>query len=360
VTGWFWYLVTLVPVTGLVQVGSQGYADRYTYVPLVGLFVLLAWVADDVAERYPTLRGKLAIAAVVVLCVLALVTQTTVSYWRDDISLFGRAVVAGQRNYATLGNLGNALGNRGQAEEGMSLLRESLAMRPGDGRTLMSMGALLVNNNRPAEAVEYYKRSLSAEPRMKEANAGMAVALLKLGRADEAMEYARRAVECDSLWSHGYNVLGMALADSGRLDEAVAAIDKAIALNPGVNQFYQNMATVCYRKGDLEGAIKACTRLAAKSPDWRAHSMLGTIHQEQGNYQAAEKDFAEAIRLAPRSAEAHYRLALLFARTGRRSEAVAEAERAMALLPRGSPLVEDCMRVIREAGGASQEPDARR
>jgi Flp pilus assembly protein TadD len=264
--GWFFYIGTLVPVIGIVQVGSQAHADRYTYIPLIGLFIIVAWLAGDMSRQRPRLKSVFAWAGVVVLIAAAAATYRTVGYWKDDVLLFGHAVEAGQRNSGNLGNLGAALGMKGDFKKGEEYLRKALEMSPNDMRVLTSISVLMLNSGRLKESEELHMRALRLDSSNREANAGMALTLVKLGRPQEALPYGQKVVEIDPIWPYGYDVVGMALADMGRLDESQAAFAKAVDLNPTKAQFYNNLATVYTRKGDVQAAIEIYKRGLAAEP----------------------------------------------------------------------------------------------
>lgn len=265
--GWLWYLISLVPVVGLVQVGGQAHADRYTYVPLIGLFVVAAWALAELVDARPTLKPVAAVAAVAVLSGAALSAREQVGYWQDDVTLFGHAVDVGVRNRVTLGNLGSAVGMRGDVDQGVAILRQVLVFAPDDARTWMSMGSLMLRAGRLQESLEYHRRALDADPTLKEALAGMAFTLGRMGRAEEGLAYARKAVELNPAWPFGYNVLGMDLAQSGRMDESDAAFRKAIDLDPRDPQFYVNLASLSLMRGDRAGAVEALRRALDVDPE---------------------------------------------------------------------------------------------
>jgi protein O-mannosyl-transferase len=331
--GWLWYLVTLVPVIGIVQVGTQSHADRYTYVPLVGIFVALAWAMGDVIAERPRLRRAFFAAAVVILAVLGTMTHQMVKYWRDDVTLFGRAVAVGQKNYVTLGNLGVALGNRGEVDRGLAYLGETQALYPDDVRILVAMGSLNENRGRLTEAKEYYEKALSLDPKIKDAQVGMASVLVHSGRAQEALPYCRRAIELDANLALAYNIMGMALSDTGKLDESLAAFRKVLELRPDMVVVYRNMAIVYGKQGDLSGILWAYERLNAAKPEYSTWLSLGKAQFDMERLAEAERSCREAIRLDPKQAAAYVGLAAILEKRGYKTQAVAVVEKALAMEP---------------------------
>lgn len=332
-TGWFWYLLTLVPVIGIVQVGEQAHADRYTYVPLIGLFIVLAWAVSDRVRQRPVLGLTAAAGGLLVVAAAGAATRQTVDYWRDDVTLFGHAVEIGERNRVTLGNFGAALGRRGEADKGIALLKEILDFAPNDARTLMSIGSFYLQGEKLEESLQYHSKALAADPTIKEAQAGMAFTLARLHRAAEGLPYAQKAVELDPTWAFGHNVLAMVLADVGRREDSVAAFRKAIELNPRAPAFYANLAAVFVRSGDLDRAAAVLREGVAASPDWRTSDLLGITELQRGNLEEARKCFAQAVAMNPRAVVPIVHLAVTLQRLGRTAEAVARLNEALVVDP---------------------------
>jgi tetratricopeptide (TPR) repeat protein len=295
--GWLWYLGTLVPVIGIIQVGAQSHADRYTYVPLIGLFLIVGWGAADIARKMPGLRWAVAGVLAAVLMVAGFTTAHQVRYWRDSVTLFSRTVAVTNDNSMAEKNLANALLNAGGLDE----------------------------------SIVHYRKALDKEPGMKEAQLGMAYALVRLGRAEEALPYSQKALELDGKWAEAYDVQGMVLGDIGRFDESMAAFGKSLALRPEITQTYYNMATVCVRKGDLAKAAETYQRCISVKPESQTYSMLGGLLVHLGRLDEAEASFREAVRLEPNLASTHYELGMLLRRRGRVAEAMVELKRAMAI-----------------------------
>jgi tetratricopeptide (TPR) repeat protein len=331
--GWLWYLVTLIPVIGIVQVGSQSHADRYTYVPLIGIFVAIVWAMSDIASDKPLLKRAFLVAAAASLAACGIITHQALKHWKDEVSIFERAINVGQRNYVTLGNIGLALGNRGEFERGLKFLEEMRMSYPNDGRVLVAIGSLKENSGRPAEAIEYYEKALNLDPKTKDAQAGMASALVRSGRSQEALPYCRRAIELDASSAVIYNIMGRALSEVGKPDESLAAFRKALELRPDMISVYRNMIAVLKKKGDLQGAVDVYMKLIAVRPDYSTWLALGRAQFDIGRLEDAQRSCREAIRLDAKQAAAYVGLAFIFEKQGRKSEAVAELEKALAVEP---------------------------
>lgn len=192
--GWFWYVGMLVPVIGLVQVGSQAMADRYTYVPLVGLFIAIAWGLGDLVGRRRYQRFALGACAAAVLLVLAMCSRRQVGYWRNSITLFKHTLEAAGSSHAAHTNLAAALGLEGQYEEAAKHLLKLLEMNPKDAKAHYNLGLVLMLQNKLAPAVEHFEQVLRLKDDHLLAHLNMAVIMEGIGRLDEAIEHYEAAL----------------------------------------------------------------------------------------------------------------------------------------------------------------------
>jgi tetratricopeptide (TPR) repeat protein len=293
--GWLWFLGTLVPVIGIVQVGSQGTADRYTYVPLVGVFVLLAWGGAALAGASSRRRGMLAAAAAVALLACGALTWRQVGVWSDTETLFRHAIAVTERNARAREILAEHLIVRGRAEEALGLAREALAVNPG---------------RFPAWNL-------------------LSIALTRRGRPAEAAEAARRAVAIYPSSADGWSNLGLALQALGRYAEAREAFQRATAIEPADARRWTDLATVELSLGNPAAALQAAQEAARRDPsDAQWWFNLGAIHAMTGSTDAAIEAHRRATALSPGHARAWQSLGHLLERKGRSSEAAAAFEAA--------------------------------
>jgi hypothetical protein len=197
--GWLWFLGTLVPVIGLVQVGEQSLADRYTYIPLVGLFVMFAWGLGDLGERWPALRRAAIAAAVAAICACTVLTWLQVPYWRNSIALWEHALEATADNPVARINAGRAhLEEGGSASAAEQHLRRAIARRPGYVVAFVNLGMALDRQGKTQEAIGCYQQALDIEPNRPVTRNNLGIALAKVGRLDEAIEQLTEAVRLAS------------------------------------------------------------------------------------------------------------------------------------------------------------------
>ncbi len=192
--GWFWYLVTLVPVIGLVQIGSHAMADRYTYIPLIGLFIMIVWGMTDMLAPRRLGRALVAIGGLAIVLALIPPARAQVSYWKDAERLFRQAVAVTERNYLAHNNLGAALARKGRVDEALQHYHQALAIRPRYPEALFNAGAALALQGHYAEAEAYYRTALEIHPGLAEAHNNLAIALVIQGKMHDAISHFRTAV----------------------------------------------------------------------------------------------------------------------------------------------------------------------
>jgi Flp pilus assembly protein TadD len=220
-TGWLWYLGTLVPVIGIVQVGSQALADRYTYVPLIGLFIVMAWGLPDMLARWPHRRAALATLTAGFLVALMIYSLLQVGYWQNSSTLFRHTLDVTTNNWLAHNNLGLALASDGDSAGALAQYRQSLRIHPKHAQAHNNLGIALAQHKSPREAVIHFETALHLKPDFADAH---------------------------------YN-LGLLLMNNGELDDAIFHYQQAMQSEPDDPQIYNNMANALLRRGDVCGAI---------------------------------------------------------------------------------------------------------
>jgi tetratricopeptide (TPR) repeat protein len=275
--GWLWYVVTLLPVIGIVQVGTQAMADRYAYVPAIGLFVALAWTAADLAARAPAPRVWAA-AAAVALCALAVRAERQLSVWRDSLTLFTATVAAVPDSWVAHYNLGNALAAAGQPAQAEAEFRDTVRLQPRFGRGHNNLGDALDVQGRHQEAVAAYEEAIRVNPRLVEAQNNLGTALAATGRLEEAVAVLRKAVAVEPRFAEAHINLGIMLRQLGRLRESADALDRAVTLRPDLDLARYQRAVTMLQAGDVEAARRDLEVLRGR--DARLAGLLGTALQQ--------------------------------------------------------------------------------
>ena len=398
-TGWFWFLGMLVPVIGVVQVGEQSMADRYTYLPLIGIFIILAW-----GVRLN--RGLLMLVAALVLLACAARTRDQLRSWKDSESLYRHAVAVSSKNFIAYYNLGSWMDSEGRIDEALTNYFKAVEMQPHYPDPLNNIGCILANRKQFADAIPYFEAALRSKPGFTSAHENLANSLREMKRFDEAIphflavvkekpddtaalnslanalasqgQYAeaiphyeaslrvkseqpgahyslgnalsrlrrnaeaiqqyRLAVEQKPDYAQAHNDLGIALAREGKPDEALLQLREAVRAEGNNPAFLLNLGKLLAARQSFDEAIPAyaeAVRLAPNNPD--AHNALGSALAITGKLDPAIAQFQEALRLRPDNASAHFNLGRALAAQGKSEEAIGHFTEALRLKPDFAP-----------------------
>src|SRR6185369_2398188 len=300
-TGWLWFLGTLVPVIGLVQVGGQAMADRYTYFPLIGIFLAVCWWAAGLTGRFPALKTAAIALATVVLGGCLFLTVKQLDYWLDSEALFHRALAVGMDDPLVRLNLGSALEERGDISGAVEQYRRALELDPSRHEIYNNLGKLLAAQGRFEDALPYCRDAVRLAPKSPVAHFGLGVVLNRLGQPDAALAEFLEAVSLEPDYVPPHFRAGQILLGGGRYDTALAHFREALRLQP-----------------DNVAVLVVTARVLASADDPRARNGPEALALAQ-----------RAIRLQPDSASALDALALAWAENGRFSEAVDACQKAM-------------------------------
>ncbi|MGD0815139.1 MAG: tetratricopeptide repeat protein [Verrucomicrobiota bacterium] len=333
--GWLWFLGMLVPVIGLVQVGGQGWADRYTYLPSIGFFVIVVWGGAEWAARHAVVKLLIPLAG----AALVAVTARELQYWKDTGTLYGRAMEVTANNYLAMTLVGTAEEGRGKLDDAIRLERQALACKPaypeahfflgraleGKGRGAeaateyrealrlradfdaahVMLGLLLAGENRYDEAVAQYQAALKANPESAAAQSDWGAVLLKQGRWPESVAHYEEAVRLDPALASAHNGLGMAYLQTGRLAEGTTELCAAIKIDPGDTETRLNLGEAFNQQQQWGDAVEVLQPLALKLPAMsNAQFQYGLALEHLGRISDAINCYAAALRDNPDLPEA--------------------------------------------------------
>jgi tetratricopeptide (TPR) repeat protein len=306
VFGWLWFLLALLPVLGIVQIGVQARADRYTYLPQLGLFAALAVEgARFAAPRSRAAQRALAACACVVVVALALGTASQIRFWRDTETLFARALAVTSDNDVAHYALSMELVRRGALAEGLSHAEEAVRLRPASARAQEQLGDCLARLGRREEALAHLAEAVRLEPRRATTHALIGGVLLEGGRPLDAIAPLERASELDPELVAPWANLGLALVRTGRPDAAIGPYTRAIALDPSLVETRLQLASTLVELKRYDQAERACLDLLATHADEpRAHAYLAAIALARGDLDAARARAEIVRRYDPRMADA--------------------------------------------------------
>jgi Flp pilus assembly protein TadD len=268
-TGWLWFLGALVPVIGLVQVGDQAMADRYAYIPLVGIFIMIAWGIADLADSKQIGLVVRVILAACVLLALSFATNRQLGYWSSNYDLWTHAVAVTGRNFIAQDNLGGALLWLGKTDEAYLHFQAAAEINPLDPMSRSNLGAYLQEHGHMAEAIEKYNRviTLTSDPGLLAATyANLGAAYRKLGEDEKARTSYDQALRLNPNQYNAYLGLGELLEKQSRLDEAISNYSKAVELRPTDTGFLL-LGRALERTGRRSEALAAYQAALKLSPD---------------------------------------------------------------------------------------------
>jgi tetratricopeptide (TPR) repeat protein len=296
--GWFWFVIGLLPVIGLIQVGNQAMADRYTYIPAIGLFVLVTWEAAERAAEHPGAQRVLGAVGIIVLVACAIDTSRQLSYWRSSRTIFTHALEAA----------------------------------PENAFAECSLGVILLNENHTEEAIAHFRAAIRLEPYFDRAVANIGLAYLDEGKIEAAMTNLLRAVQLAPDNPYAHYGLARAFDAQNKLDEAIPHYLAAVKLNPDLPEAQASLGAVLVAQGKpQEAEAHFETALLANPNMWEAEFQYGNALLIQGKLLEAEARYREAARLNPQLAYAELNLAVVLEREGKGGEGAMAAERAFEL-----------------------------
>lgn len=332
--GWLWFGLTLLPVIGLIQVGGQAHADRYMYVPLIGLSVMLAWWFGDffAGWRYGKTSNFFLVGAVIISCMVLTVRQVT--FWQDSESLYRRAIAVTQNNAVVENNLGDVLIAQGQFDEALVHCREAARLAPLFSMPAFNIGDALAGKGLLEEAITQYEVSLQRFPGDADIYERFGRILSLKGRTDKALTQFEKALNLNPNHPQAHCNLAIALVKLQRFDEAIMHFREAARLMPDYITPHNNLGALLGRKGRLAEAIDEFRIVLTLKPlDPVAHCNLADALASEGKFDEASSEYQAALNLAPRDPVAHRNLAVVLTRLGRVNEAAAHLSEAVQLRP---------------------------
>jgi len=282
--GWFWYLGTLIPVIGLVQVGNQAMADRYTYVPLIGIFIMVAWGIPDLLAKWRHGRLAMGIGGAVLFLILMEITWRQTGYWRNDITLFSHAIDVTSRNHVAHYNLGNQFLNQWRNVKAIQQYESALKIKPDFAEAHGNLGLALARQGETDGAIRHYSHALKINPGLVALYHNLGLVLAKQGRLDEAIRNFSKAVRLNPHNANGFNDLGFALARQGRMSEAIQHYHRALRLNPRLAVSYVNLSDALVAQGKIDeaaSALQEALRIIPGNERW--HHKLRLLMENHGN-----------------------------------------------------------------------------
>jgi protein O-mannosyl-transferase len=299
--GWFWYLVALVPVIGLVQIGSQAHADRYTYIPFIGIFIMIVWTFDSCVRR---VKYRYVIYCLIG-SMLIFLSRNQVSVWKDDIALWSHAVHVTTNNEYALTNLGIAYVGSGNLQQAAECYVRALTIFPNSVEAHNAYGVVFLKHGQLDAALEQCKAALRVNPDFAEAHSNLGTIYGMQGRFDDAVSEFRKALASDpNNPGYLYN-LGFLFANYGKPDDAIAYLRKVLRFSPQSADVYLQLGNISAQKQMYQDALMQYSHALAINRDYfDVHFNMGLVLMNLNDTQQALRHFAEALRINPNHNEA--------------------------------------------------------
>ncbi len=307
--GWLWYLGVLVPVIGIVQISFYARADRYTYLPQIGLYIGLTWALAELSGSWRFRRPVLGGLAVVIIAVLSVVSFIQTSYWRDNVLLWSHTLGCTSGNPTAHDNLGAALLKKGRVGEAIEQFQITLELQPESASAHNNLGAAFLEQGRVDEAIEQYRKTIAIQPNHVIAHYMLGNLLVRKGQVDEAVSHYLKALEINPDNAEVHNNLGLALFQKGQMDEAIAHCQKALEINPHFAEAHFTLGNALFQKEQLDQAIAHYQQALAIRPNFTGvHYNLGNALLQIGRVDEAVVQYQKVLEVHPDSAEVYNKL----------------------------------------------------
>jgi len=339
VTGWLWYMGSLVPVIGLVQVGSQAMADRYTYIPLIGFFIIIAWGVPELTARWQWHRRKTALVLISasLLSILAVTTLLQVRYWTNSITIFEHTLHVTANNHIMHNNLAFTYAKQGNMAKAAKHYTEALLIDPGYAKAHYYFGEVLATLGKSDEAVKHYYDAVLINPGYAEAHYKLGIALEIQGKLTEAIKHYSEALRINPEDAKGYLLLANAMDHLDKKSEAVRLYSQALRIDPKHAEVHNSLGGVLCDQGRTYEASRHFSEALRIKPKYvDAHNNLGAILVNQGQIDEAIKHFSEALRINPNLTDAHNNMGIALAKQNNLIKAISHFSKALKINPEGA------------------------
>jgi tetratricopeptide (TPR) repeat protein len=305
IVGWLWYLGMMVPVIGIVQISSYAHADRYTYLPQIGLYLLLTWAVADICAGWRHRRVVLGGCATIILLVMIFYARVQTSYWRNSESLWTHTLACTSDNDIAHNGLGNVLLEKGSVDEAIIHYQMALQIKPNYAEVCYNLGSALLQKGEVAEATTHFQMALQIKPDFAEAHNNLGSALLQKGRVNEAITHFQMALQIKPDYADAHHNLGCALLQKGRVNEAITHFQMALQIKPDFAEAQINLSWILatssqasLRNGTkaVELAQQANRLTGGENPN--ILTTLAAAYAEAGRFSEATKSAQRALQLA--------------------------------------------------------------
>jgi len=308
VMGLLWYLGTLVPVIGFVQVGAHAMADRYTYIPLIGLYIIVAWGVLDLFNKWHYRKIYLSVFTILILSALTAKTFFQIRHWKNSISLFEHAIKVTENNYKAHNNLATAL-EPIDLDRAIFHYKEALKINPKFATALSNLGLTLYHKGNYEEAVSYFTKALKINPQKIDTRMDLANILFLQEKPEKAISQYREILKIDHENANAHYNLAYILSAQKKIDQAEYHYKETLKINPEYEKAHYNLGNIKLKQGNLKEAFTHFGEAIKIKPDYvQAYNKLGIILLRQGKFNKAKVFFSKALQLDPGFSKARINL----------------------------------------------------
>ncbi len=305
VTGWLWYLGTLVPVIGLIQTGSQSMADRYTYIPLIGLFIIVAWGMRDIAAKWQSQRILLLIFSGIALVFFIICTWFQAGHWQNGISIFKHTLDVTKNNCVANCELGHALMRSGKLDDAVVQLYNALKINPNYEEAHANLGCTLARQNKVNDAIYHYQKALRINQNNVKAHNNLGILLVGKGKVNDAIYHYQKALRINPKYAGAYYNLGKIYANKGEVENAILYYKKALQVSPNMAEALYNLSWIyaTHKDNKFRNGKKA-VKLAKKLCKLQIYSQplsldaLAAAYAETGKFDKTVKIARQGLNMA--------------------------------------------------------------
>jgi tetratricopeptide (TPR) repeat protein len=332
--GWLWYLGMLVPAIGFVQISYYAHADRYTYLPGIGLVLAATWAVGDWSFLWQHRRAGLGGLMAAVIGTLMVCAWIQTGFWKGNETLWNHTLDCTTGNYVAYNNFGDALRQEGKMDDAITHYEESLQIAPWYAEAHNNLGLALFQKGSVDQAMAHLQKAAQIAPHDAAAQNNLGYTLLQMGRADEAITHCQQALQMKPDFAEAHNNLGNALGQKGRVDDAISQFQQALQINPFLVEAHNNFGNALLQKGRVDDAIAHFQQAVQINPTFvEAHNNLGVALGREGRVEEAIACYQKALEIKPDYAAARNNLGSAFIRQGRMDEAISQYQKALEIKP---------------------------
>jgi tetratricopeptide (TPR) repeat protein len=331
--GWFWYLGTLVPVIGLMQVGRQAMADRYTYLPSIGIGIMLVWGIVYLLPKEKLRKIILIPASIIILSVLTFLTWQQSGYWKNSIELFNHTLQVTKNNDLAHYNLADALNKQGKVEEAIVHYREAITINPYHDSAHCNLGVTLAAEGKTEEAITHYLAAIKINPLQYAAHSNLGIALAAEGKTEEAIAHYLTAIKINPDYADAHYNLANLLLKQGKIDQAIGHYLEAVKINPDHDNAHYNLADVLVKQGKIDQAVEHFREAVRINPSFASLNNLGVNLERQFKHDEAIHYYRRAVLIEPQNPGVHFNLGVALGNKGALKEAIEHFQKAVHLKP---------------------------